>query len=174
MATDPGSEKPKIRHNEYSDLDTKPGQKEPGGWLHSPAQLSAYIATLKALIIVAAMRGFTWNDVKFVRVSNVEGEKRVFIYPTDETDPSRLELTRYKSRLYVNMSAPLTKWKLALPTGERRRYDLPIDPKSPVGPALVIHLDKPLEVKFDKKKTPAQDAAPGSQSPPTDSGSQQA
>lgn len=83
-----------------------------------------------------------------MRAANLDGDMRLWIYPTDALDPDRIPLVRYKSKMTANLSKVLKSWKLALPTGQQRWDDLHIDPQSPVGPALVLRMDKPLETKW--------------------------
>lgn len=175
MANEPENPAPKIRTHSYHHLDIAPNENEPGGTMRSPGNFDLYTATHKSLVTVSQMRGASVNRVEHVQVANIEGDMRVWIYPTDAHDPDRITLRQYKSRLSLNLSKILTKWKLALPTGQKRVYDLHIDPTSPVGPALVLHLDKPLEVKWIKSakkgETPASQAAPATQ-PPTSNSSE--
>lgn len=121
------------------------------------------------MLAVARQRGWETNKIDFIRVANLEGDSRIWFWPTDETDPDRIRLRRYRSRFSANLSTTMIKWKVALPTRQRNRYDILIDEKgeSPVGPALYIDMKKVRETKWDKKKkeTPAQQAAPTSQAP---------
>lgn len=112
--------------------------KDPGTTVHSPGRLKLYTTTEKGLIGVAHERGWEIQKVEFIRLANVEGSSKVWMYPTDATDPDRLVVKRYKSRLDVNASDTLAAWDMALPKNQWRRFDILTDKlkESPVGPAL--------------------------------------
>lgn len=162
------SETPKLRVNTHSAAQRKPGQEEAGGWWKSPGVFLFYLMFHTALLQVAKQRGWEASSIEYIRVANLEGDPRIWFWPTDEKDPDRIPLNRYRGRLSANLSTIMINWKMALPTGQRNRYDVFMDEKgeSPVGPALYIDKDKVLETKWDKKKgSPANQAAPAAQSP---------
>lgn len=158
------SETPKLRVNTHSATDRKPNQEEPGCWWSGPGIFAFFLMVHTALLIVAKQRGWEANRIDFIRVANMEGDPRIWIWPTDEKDPDRIQLNRYGGRLSANLSTIMINWKLALPSGQRNRYDVRFDEtgESPVGPALYINKEKVLETKWTKKKkeTPAEQAAP--------------
>lgn len=166
MATNPGGSK--LRVNTHDVAHRKPNQEEPGGWWWGPGFFSFFLMVHTALVLIASRRGWETNQIKFIRVANLEGDPRIWFWPTDEKDPERIELKRYRGRLTANLSTVMVNWKMALPTGQRNRYDVFTDDQgeSPVGPALYINKDKVLETKWAKKKgSPAQQAAPTAQPP---------
>ncbi len=161
---------PKLRINEYNALDLNTAENEPGCMTEGIGRFSFYSAVRKALVEVAGKRGMATNEVKFIRVANLEGEHRLWIYSTDESDPQRIPLRFYKSKIGVTLSKILKKWKLTLPSDERRWYDVLPDTQnqSPVGPALYIDLDRPRDMKKisteKKDDTTPQQPTPGQQS----------
>lgn len=179
MPKDP--EVPKLRVNSYDAADRKPNQEEPGTWWKGPGWFLFFVAVHAALIAVAKQRGWEAGKIEYIRVGNVEGDPRIWIWPTDEKDPNRIRLRRYKSRFSANLSTVMIKWGMALPSGQKSRYDVrpDVNNESPVGPALYINKDKPLETKWEKvekesrsrskSQTPAQEAAPANQPPPPES-----
>jgi hypothetical protein len=159
---------PKVRLNTRSHVQKRAVEKDPACWANSPGRLGLLSAVEKLLIVVAKQRGVEIQKVEQVRIANIEGDSRVWLYTTDATDPERLEVKRYKGRLEVNASDTLAAWDMALPKNERRRYDILIDKQheSPVGPAIYFDMSKPLETKHtDKSAKPKQQAAAATQAP---------
>ncbi|MFZ5814332.1 MAG: hypothetical protein ACOY93_03410 [Bacillota bacterium] len=151
MSANPGQ--PKLRVNSYDAADRKPNQKEPGCWWRAPGRFAFYVMVHTALVAIARRRGWETNRVEYIRVGNVEGDPLIYIWPTDEHDPDRIPLRRYRSHLSANLSTVMVNWGLALPTGQRNRYDLLVaEPdKSPVGPALYLDKDRVLETRWEKR-----------------------
>jgi len=148
MANQPTADKnPKLRLNDFTATDLTVREREPGCSVEGPGSFSLYTSVHKALLQVAERRGWATTEVRFIRVANLEGERRIWLYPTDESDSGRIPLRFYKGRIAVTLSHYLKKWGLLLPSGERRWYDIRWDTenKSPVGPALYLDLDKPRE-----------------------------
>lgn len=141
--------------------------KTAGGWIHAPALLEIFKKTQVVLAQIAAMRGLLLGQVKVVRLARIRGEKRIYIIPVSEGDPDAIEIKHYSGKKSINMIEFLADDDLAVPTGYKERYLLQVvtaDDGSPVGPALLLDLDKPLERQFvgrkKKKKDKAQPARP--------------
>jgi|GEM_PF-2859697 len=158
---------PKLRLNEYDDMDLSTAENEPGCTAVGPGSFSLYSSVRKALIQVAEKRGWVTSAVDFIRVANLEGERRIWICPTDSNDPARIPIRKNRGKYAVTLSRYLKKWKLTLPSHERRWYDILHDTenKSPIGPALYIDLDRPRDWRRLSSTTPAQQSAAGSARP---------
>ncbi len=152
---------PKVRLNDYNDTDLTASESEPGCTARGPGSFSLYTSVRKLLIQIAEKRGWTTAEIKFIRVANVEGQRRIWLYPTDESDRARIPLRISKGKYSVTLSRYLKKWGLLLPSDERRWYDILQDTQneSPIGPAVYIDLDKPRD--FKKVTTPSKDESQG-------------
>jgi hypothetical protein len=160
---------PKVRLNTRSHVQKRAVEKDPACWAHSPGRLGLLSAVEKLLIAVARARGLEIQKVEQVRIANIEGDSRVWIFTTDASDPERLEVKRYKSRLEINASDTLAAWDMALPKNQRRRYDILTDKQqeSPVGPAIYFDMSKPLEIiQTGKREKPKKQAAAATQVQP--------
>lgn len=142
-----------LRMNTYSLTDRKPRQAEPTVWWQGPGHWAFLLMVRSLLISTARQRGWEANQVEYIRVANLEGDPRIWFWPTDENDPDRIPLRPYRGRLTANLSTVMINWKMALPSGQRNRYDVRQDEngESPVGPALYINRDKVLDTKWTKK-----------------------
>ena len=144
---------PKLRTNENDPFVQQRHQKESGGWLSSPGRLELFAAGYWELIKVAGLRAIKAREITYVLVGNVEGEKKVYIWPTDGEDPLRIPVRRQKDgKTTITISRSLVSWKMAIPVGTAERFDLILVQESPWGPALMMDLANSLEKKLVPKK----------------------
>lgn len=129
----------------------------------SPFNAELFKVTLWELLKVAEKRGQKLLELTKIRIANIEGESRVWLYPTEKSDPFGIEIAYQNVKARVNLGPQLTKWGLALPRHHKEWFHLIYadSPESPVGPALYFDLDKPYKIKLTGKKaeTPAKTAA---------------
>jgi hypothetical protein len=144
----------------------KGNMKDPGGWLHAPAMLEIFRTAEWKLEELTELREGARRAVERLRASRFEGDKRVYLYPTDAQDVDGIELKRYRGKVTVNLIEFLIEGNLTVPTGYKELYDLvQVGKESPVGHALVMDLEKPRDRAPDKRKTKS--AATGKKSQST-------
>lgn len=167
---------PGVRLNRRDRLRKTAREKNPGCWVISPGRIYLFAAVEKALLLIARQRGWEVQRIEFIRVGNIEGDSRLFVFPTDEEDPERVPLQRYGRRLEANLSDDLEEWDLALPQFHQRRFDLFLAGKgeSPLGPALYLDLNKPLESKVVDREQQRRKRKAKAQPPETESEMQEA
>lgn len=150
---------PKLRLNGHDNLRRRAAERAPGCWVWSPGRIYFYKVVAKALVALARQRGWEVQRVDHIRVANLEGESRLWIFPTSEEDPERITLHWSRTAISANLSDQLVEWDLALPRKMRRRFYVQVNPpvESPVGPALLIDLNAPVETKLtDRRRNKAQ------------------
>lgn len=140
----------KLRQNLRDRLMKTARQKGSRCWGSTPARFSMYQYVDSMLLKVARQRGYELQRIEYLRVANLEGQSILWLYPTHGEDPDRIEIKRGSSKLEINLSDQLEEWGLALPRNIRRQFDVLPDTEdqSPVGPALYIDLNKPLQSKL--------------------------
>jgi hypothetical protein len=139
-------------YNDRSANFRKGNQRAPGCWGHSPATFELFAAGDKLLTDVAELRGERVKQVEYVRAAMVEGSKTVYIFNTQEGDPDRIATHRYSSACWTNLITLLGPAKMTIRTGYRERFDVTLEPNSPVGPALAIDLTRVLERHKDSRR----------------------
>lgn len=151
--------KPKVRMNSFRRNRRTRAHKESSFWMISPANLRLVIKVIWDLVTVAEMNGQVGLEVTHVRVANVEGETKIYMWPTDMDDPEGLEIKNSGGKRRLNLGAYLEEWNLALPVRTKERFRLSIveEPKTPDGVpnALMWDMSAPLErqiIKESKKK----------------------
>lgn len=159
-AASQGTTGPQVRVNTITTNVRRRNQRTPGCWMQSPATLLGFKATQWALVDTARERNLNISEVTKVRTAIVDGEQRIWIYPTLDTDPDGIEIKQYKrgSGPAINLYNFLAQENLLIPVGRAQRFDLvPMDrPESPVGPALLLDFTKVLEDKpLPKRKSKA-------------------
>lgn len=123
-------------------------QKAPGGWLNSPGSFFFFVAGFQELVRIANSEHLDNGKLSRVAVGGYQGDKRVYLWSTHESDPDGIEVKEASGRTYINIADYLASMDLRPEVGLAQRFDLlPADGESPVQPALMIHLDKPLESK---------------------------
>lgn len=145
-----------VIFNSY-DAEVVKGRKAPSSaWLHAPALLELLKTADDRLTRVSESRGATVRRVTMVRAAKVKGKRVVYIIPTSDEDPDGIPVSRYRSGAWINLITLLGPEKQAVPMGYRDRHAVEFAPEgSPVGPALVINLARPLDRRTDKKGRPA-------------------
>lgn len=141
----------------------KRNQKPAGGWLRSPGHWEPFAEGHSALCSIAKPDHLVDGEVRRVGVGGFEGERRIYMWTTHESDPDGIEVKSYGRRIRINIAEFLAGLKLRPEVGVMDRYDLiPADAHSPVQPALMIDLDKSLERKYfetSKKKSASKQKA---------------
>lgn len=155
-----GNQTPKSRVQIFRRANVDPletlrqDQYGPGGKLHSPATLEFTAATAIALKQVARARGSVDGKVTHVLVGLDDEEPLLYIFPPGPEDPAEdaLEIKRYERSAWVGLREVLAPRKYLVEPGYFKRYDLKIvGEESPVGPALVMDLEHPVEQKPESK-----------------------
>lgn len=158
---------PKVQLNDFSRENPTRAFNECSIAGQSPFNAELFKVTEWELRKVAEKRGLKILELTKLRVANVEGESRVWLYPTKKSDPRGIAVTRNGGKVRVNLGPQLTKWGLALPRHHKEWFYLIYAdaPESPVGPALYFDLESPYRIKLTGKKaeTPAQRAAAGNE-----------
>lgn len=168
-----------VKNTRSSERPRQRNQKTAGGWLYSPGSWNPFIDGHRLLLSIAKPEHLVDGVLKRVQVGGFVGEKRIYLWPTLPTDVDGLEVRQYGSRFEVNMADFLVKIKQRPEVGVAQRFDLvEADQESPVQPALMINLDKPLARKYfettSKKKTKSRSQAPQPSQPPQPSQASQA
>jgi hypothetical protein len=125
------------------------------GWLHSPARLQLLTVAARNLVSVARDRGMDVGEVLYARAARLEGQHATYVYPTDDQDPDRLEVTKQDSGVWINLRTLLAPADLLVAPGTSVRYDITVaGAESPVGPALVFDrsVEKARKITVTKKK----------------------
>lgn len=162
-------EKDLVYNRKQADLKNK-NQYANGGWLHSPAMLQLFSRSLKYLIELNRKRGVDSMWVPYVRAARPRNQDIVYIYPTDERDEDKLEVKKRDSHAFINVRSLLEESHHTVEWGYRVRFEIvPAGEDSPVGPALMFDLSKPVERKQQppsvlkpKRKPKAKKQPPGS------------
>lgn len=167
MADGQAKVQPKLRLNDFTRENATRAFNECSIAGETPFYADIFRVTEWGLLKVAEQRGLKLLEVSKIRIANLEGDSRVFVYPTKKSDPEGIEVTRKNGRTRANLGPQLTQWGLALPRGHKEWFHLKHadSPESPVGPALYFDLEKPYKVKLKGKKaeSPAQQAAAGNE-----------
>lgn len=128
------------------------------GWLHSPAQLELLAQADWRLARVANLKrtdDAQINQVDRVEAKLVPGTKLLILRPALDQDLTAAPVNRYagQSGAWINLFDLLKPAKLTVTTGYRQLYTVSYVPKtSPLWPALVIDLGKPLERRQQPKR----------------------
>lgn len=143
------------------------------GWLHSPARLQLLTVAARNLVSIARERGMDVGEVLYARAARLEGQHEIYVYPTDEKDPDRLEVTKQKGNLWINLRTLLAPPDLLFAPGISVRYDIAVaGPESPVGRSLVFDrsVEKARKITVKKKTTgsKAKSKQPETPKPSTD------
>lgn len=142
-----------VTFSRHSRKPRKRNQKAAGGWLRSPGKLLPFVEGRQAMVEVANPAHLVDGEVKRVGVGGYEGDPRIYLWSTHELDVDGIEVKKNGSKVWINLADFLASLGLRPELGIEERFDfLPADADSPVQPALMINLDKPLERKhFDTK-----------------------
>lgn len=117
-----------------------------GGWLHSPANLALFSRSISYLKQLNKARQIDSNWVPYVRAAREKDATIVYIWPTDEKDPDKIEVKKRGSQARINIRSLLEPTHHTVDLGYRVRYEIvPAGEDSPVGPALMFDLAHPLE-----------------------------
>jgi hypothetical protein len=144
----------------------KPHQYEPGGWIKSPGTFELFRATQPLLVEIAEKRGMSIAQVDYVQVGRNEGEKKIYMWPTDDS-VNGYPVQRHGHKISVNLTKFLAAEKLCVEKGYQERFViLQAGPESPAGPAVVWDMATPVERKRWKSSTePPKPSSPDT--PPT-------
>lgn len=141
--------KPNVRMNSFRRNRQTRVHKESSAWIISPGNMHPVTKVIWDLVTVAEMNSQIRLTVTHVRVANVEGETKVYIWPADMDDPEALEIKHTGKRYRLNLGPYLEEWNLALPVRTKERFRLTITPDSQtpegVPNALMFDLSAPLE-----------------------------
>lgn len=156
--------KSKVRMNSFRRNRQTRAHKESGGWVESPGNMELYKKTIWDLTTVGERNGHVGLEVTHVRVANLEGETKVYVWPTDRNDPEALEIKQSGGKHRLNLGMFLEECGLALPVRTRERFRLEIvsDTETPEGVpnALMFDLSTPLEQRQIKVKKEAKKSQP--------------
>lgn len=156
-------EQPKVQLNDFSRENPTRAFNDCALSGQSPFNAELFKVTEWELLKVAEKRNLKILELTKVRIANIEGQSRVWIYPTKKSDPKGITVTRKDGKTRVNLGPQMTRWGLALPKRHKEWFYLihGDSPESPVGPALYFDLNNPYRIKLTGKKTetPAQRAA---------------
>lgn len=134
-----------IIYNSYKKELYKGSKRFPSAWRHAPAILQLLKAAANDLGRIATMRGSA-GSVRAVRAAVTKDHRFLFIHSTVANDPEAIKVRRYGGRLWINLIS-LFGPSDHLAVGVKERFDVHLVERSPVGPALMIDLTSPVEVK---------------------------
>lgn len=145
------------------ELNTAPGnfrranERESSLWLHSPANMQVLKHGMQSLKRVADKLKLQIRQVDFIRVGRIKGLKRVYLFPTADTDQLGIQLERrgqgrYR-QIWANLTDYLGPWGMALEQNTRSRFRLvETTEEDSLHPAVYFELDAPIETKLTGKK----------------------
>jgi hypothetical protein len=124
----------------------------PSAWIHSPARVQLLIEGIKVLGHVAKLRKSPATKFPYVRLMLLTQKKLLLVAPTTEKDSKAIETSRTgKGPLYFNAVTVLQPANLTVTKGYKERYKVGRAATSPIGPALVIDLNKSVESTILKR-----------------------
>lgn len=133
-----------IFNNQQAELLNR-NQYESGGWLHSPANLQLFARSVKQLVGLNRALSIDEKWVPYVRAARPKGKDIVYIYPTDEHDPNKIDVHKRDGNAWINLRSLLEPSHHTVELGYRVRYEIVAVNDSPVGPALKLDLAKEVE-----------------------------
>lgn len=149
MENVPKPDQPTVRMNTFRRNRQTRAHKESSCWATTPGNTDLVTKVMWDLNTVAEMNGRVGLEVTHIRVANVEGETKVYMWPIDRNDPEALEIKQTGGKRRVNLGPFLEDCGLALPARTRERFRLVIVPNSAtpanVPNALMFDLSAPLE-----------------------------
>jgi hypothetical protein len=111
-------------------------------WMHSPAMLELLAVASRNLLAVARARGMDVGQVQYVRGARVAGQEEIYIYPTGENDPDRIEVKMPNGNPHINLRSLLAETQRLLPPNHRVRYDINVSgADKAIKDALVLDLN---------------------------------
>ena len=160
--------RPTIKENNLIFNSKAPGEvqtgahREPGGWMHAPANFGINVLGYGRLLETTTMMGAPATEVKYIRAAIKPGTKFLYIWPTDGDDPDKIELTEHGGLVYMNLLDILVKGNLRVPTGVKRFFAVGFaGAEDPVEPALKVDLGRIIqEVPDNKNRKKSSDPKP--------------
>lgn len=116
-----------------------------GGWLFSPANLACFKSTEDDLNRLGSEVLDGIGEVNKVRACLIDGTKRVCIVPTLDSDLDGIPVNKYSEQVWINLASLLLPAKIRVKAGYRERYNIVRVDNSPVGPALLLDLERRVE-----------------------------
>ncbi|HEY3366819.1 MAG TPA: hypothetical protein VGK74_17340 [Symbiobacteriaceae bacterium] len=158
----------KVTMNSHEAEVVKGTQRPSSGKVVGPANLNLLKSADRRLTKISPT---PVTQVEKVRAAVGNGKKTVYIWPADDDDLEAIPVLRYKNGAWINLVTLLSPLNLTVPAGYSYRYAIKYAPEgSPVWPALMFDLGKPLEKKLVKKKKKSAEksaAKKGATQPPT-------
>lgn len=126
----------------------------PSAWIQSPAFVSVPIEGIKVLLRVARKRKWSGNKIPHVRLMYLKSEKFLLVAPTLETSSKAVETSRTrKGPLTFNAISVLQPGNMTIIKGYKELFRVGMTDESPIGPAMVIDLNRALKSKVLKKRS---------------------
>ena len=141
----------KLRQNTYGKELRKGNTVPSSGWLWAPARLVLLaLAARRLLLLHRSLLTSEAGHVLKVRAALDEKSREVYIYPTVPGDHQGIpvQVAEGGRQITINLDSLLLP-DLGLPPGLRQRFEIHLadESASPVGPALVFHLDRPQQTR---------------------------
>lgn len=123
----------------------------PCAWIQSPAMVTVPIEGIKVLLRVARKRKWSGNKIPHVRLAFLKTENLLLVAPTMETSSKAVETARTgKGPIRFNAITVLQPGKMTVTKGYKELFRVGMTNESPIGPALVIDMNRPLKSKIVK------------------------
>jgi hypothetical protein len=112
------------------------------------------IEGIKVLLRVARKRKWPGNTIPHVRLMFLKTEKLLLVAPTLETSSKAVETARTgKGPLMFNAISVLQPGKMTITKGYKELFRVGMTDESPIGPAMVIDMNRALKSKILKKRS---------------------
>lgn len=126
----------------------------PCAWIKSPAFVSVPIEGIKVLLRVARKRNWPGNKIPHVRLAYLTAENLLLVAPVLGTSPKAVEASRVgKGPITFNAITALQPAKSTITKGYKELFRVGMTNESPIGPAMVIDMNRTLKSKVLKKRS---------------------
>lgn len=121
-------------------------------WIKGPGAVTLLVEAARDLCQVSEMRGEPATEIPFVRILVLPSTRTLLVWPTDDKDLQRIEVTWKEGVAKFLASDELRAAKIPVESGKKVRYNVHVLKQSKVGPALAIDMRVELETKLLPKK----------------------
>lgn len=126
----------------------------PSAWIQSPAMVSVPIEGIKVLLRVARKRKWSGNKIPHVRLLFLKTEKLLLVAPTLETSSKAVDTARIrKGPITFNAISVLQTANMTVTKGYKELFRVGMTDESPIGPAMVIDMNRVVKSKIMKKRS---------------------
>lgn len=120
-------------------------------WVQSPGAITLLAEASHDLNTVAALRSTPATRVAFVRALALPAIKTLLIWPTDEKDPQKIEVSWRGGHASFSASEVLIRAKIPVESRRRKRFEVRIAKETKVGPALAIDMRYLVDLRVTQK-----------------------